>query len=35
MEPLTIASFALSLIALGASVTTYRAVSRVRCEQDS
>ncbi|MET3949175.1 hypothetical protein ABIB49_003903 [Arthrobacter sp. UYCu512] len=35
MEPLTIISFALSLLALAASITTYRAVSRNRHHQDT
>ena len=35
MEPLTILNFALSLIALGASIMAYRAVSRIGQDQDT
>lgn len=35
MEPLTIISFALSLVALAASIMAYRAVSRIAQDQDN
>jgi hypothetical protein len=35
MEPLTLVNFVLSLTALAASITSYRAVSRARFRQDS
>lgn len=35
MEPLTIINFALSLAALGASITAYRATAKTRKGQDS
>jgi hypothetical protein len=35
MEPLTIENFVLSLAALGASITAYRAISRVRNDQET
>ena len=35
MEPLTIVNFVLSLAALGASITAYRAICKVRKDQET
>lgn len=35
MEPLTILNFAFSLVALAASITAYRAVSRIQQDRDT
>lgn len=35
MEPLTIVNFVLSLAALGASITAYRAISKIWEDQET
>lgn len=35
MEPLTIVNFVLSLATLGASITAYRAITKLRKDQET